>query len=204
MLQRGLNRSNALAGLSFRSQVILKDTRMRSERSVSLVRSDRKIMGVAAQAVHDRGRVFTTLGHLIDEDFLREAYRQTRHASAPGIDGVTAQASAEHLDENRRDLYDRLRRGCSQAAPVERVGIEKEGRGQRPIGKPAVEDKLLQLAVARLLEALDAQDLRRGRAGYRVQVGALEAVETLSIKLHFGRYAWVVEADIQKFFDYAS
>jgi retron-type reverse transcriptase len=121
-----------------------------------------KLQRIAAQATHDHGRVFTTLAHLIDEDFLREAYRHTRKASAPGIDGVTAQMYAEHLDENLRDLYERLRSGRYQAAPVERVWIEKEDGGQRPIGKPTFEDKIVQRAVAMRLEAIDEQDFYDG------------------------------------------
>ena len=107
-----------------------------------------KLQRIAAQAAHDPNRVFTTLAHLIDADFLREAYRQTSKASAPGIDGVTAQEYAEHLDENLRDLHERLRSGRYQAPPVERVWLEKDDGGQRPLGKPAFEDKLVQRAVA--------------------------------------------------------
>jgi Retron-type reverse transcriptase len=109
-----------------------------------------KLQRIAAQAAHDPDWVFTTLAHLIDEDFLREAYRHTRKSSAPGIDGVTAQTYAEHLDENLRDLPERLRSGRYQAAPVERVWIEKDDGGQRPIGTPAFEDKIVQRAVAML------------------------------------------------------
>ena len=113
---------------------------------------------IAAQAARDPARVFTTLAHLIDEDVLREAYRHTRKSSASGIDGVTAEAYAEHLDENLRDLHARLRSGRYQAAPVERVWIEQEDGSQRPIGKPAFEEKIVQRAVAMLLEAIDEQD----------------------------------------------
>jgi RNA-directed DNA polymerase len=80
---------------------------------------------------------------------------------------VTAQAAAEHLDETRRDLYERRRSGRCQAAPVERVWIEKEGGGQRPIGKPTCEDKIIQRAVARLLEAMYEQDFDECASGVR-------------------------------------
>ena len=69
---------------------------------------------------------------------------------------------AEHLDENLRDLHARLRSGRYQAAPVERVWIEKDDGGQRPIGKPAFEDKIVQRAVAMLLEAVYEQDFYDG------------------------------------------
>ena len=126
-----------------------------------------RLQRIAAQAARDSARVFTTLAHLIDEDFLREAYRHTSKASAPGIDGVPAEAYAEHLDENLRDLYERLRSGRYQAAPVERVWIEKEDGSQRPIGKPAFEDKIVQRAVAMLLEAIYEQDVLDCSYGFR-------------------------------------
>jgi RNA-directed DNA polymerase len=93
---------------------------------------------------------------------LREAYRPTSKASAAGIDGVRAQAYAEHRDAHRRDLHERLRRGHSQAPPVARVWLGKADGGQRPIGTPTFEDKLVQRAVAMLVEAIDEQDLYDG------------------------------------------
>ena len=121
-----------------------------------------QLQRLAAQAAHDPDRVLTTLAHLIDTDFLREAYQQTSKSSAAGIDGVTAQQDAEPLDEHVRDLHERLRSGRSQAAPVARVWMEKDDGGQRPIGKPTLEDKMVQSAVARLLEAIDEQDCYDG------------------------------------------
>src|SRR5918994_2276875 len=135
-----------------------------------------KLQRLAEQAARDPARVFTTLAHLIDEDFLREAYRHTRKSSAPGIDGVTAEAYAEHLDENLRDLHERLRSGRYQAAPVERVWIEKEDGSQRPIGKPAFEDKMVQRAVAMLLEAIDEQDFHDCSYGFRPGRSAHDAL----------------------------
>jgi retron-type reverse transcriptase len=114
---------------------------------------------LAAQAARDPERVCTPLAHLIDADCLREADRHTSKSRAPGIDGVTATRYAAHREENLRDVHERLRSGRYQAAPGERVWIEKEEGGQRPIGKPAFEDKSVQRAVARLLEAIDAPDV---------------------------------------------
>ena len=115
---------------------------------------------LAGQAARDPQRVCTTLAHRIDEDLRHEAYRRTRKSSAPGSEGVTAQSSAEPLDENRHDWHARLRSGRDQAAPVERVWSEQDEGGQRPIGKPALEDTIVQRAVAMLREASYEQDFR--------------------------------------------
>ena len=115
---------------------------------------------MAAQAAHEADRVLTTLAHLIDEDFLREAYRHTHKSSAAGIDGVTAKPYAAPLDDNLRDLHGRRRRGCDQAPPGERVWLEKEDGGQRPIGKPTFEDTMVQRAVAMRWEAIYEQDFQ--------------------------------------------
>jgi retron-type reverse transcriptase len=80
---------------------------------------------------------------------------------------VTAEAYADHLDEHLRDLHERLHSGRYQATPVERVWSEKEDGSQRPIGKPAFEDKIVQRAVAMLLEAIYEQDFLDGSYGLR-------------------------------------
>jgi RNA-directed DNA polymerase len=103
--------------------------------------------------------VFTTLAPLSEEDFLHEADRPTSTSSAPGIAGVTAQPYAEHLDQPRRDFHERLRGGRSQAAPVERVGIEQAAGGQRPLGTLAFEAKSVQRAGGRRLDAIYEQEL---------------------------------------------
>jgi RNA-directed DNA polymerase len=148
--------------------------------------------------------VFTTLAHLIDEDFLREAYRHTSKSSAAGIDGVTAQMYAEHLEENLRDLHERLRSGVYQAAPVERVWIEKDDGGRRPIGKPTFEDKMVQRAVAMLLEAIYEQDFSDCSYGFRHGRSPHEALHELRQRCMREGMGWIVDADVSGYFDYAS
>ncbi len=160
-----------------------------------------KLQRIAAQAARDPHRVFTTLAHLIDEDFLREAYRHTSKSSAAGIDGVTAQSYAEHLDENLRDLQERLRSGRYQAAPVERVWIEKDDGGQRPIGKPTFEDKIVQRAVAMLLEAIYEQDFYDGSYGFRQGRSPHEALHKLRQQCMTEGMGWIVDADVSGYFD---
>ena len=117
-----------------------------------------------------------------------ECWRDIRKDAAYGVDQVSAQAYEQHLDENISDLVERLKRKRYRAKLVRRHYIPK-GDGQlRPLGIPAVEDKLLQLAVTRLLAAIYEQDFLRCSYGYRPHVGALDAVDKLTIKLQFGRY----------------
>ena len=85
-----------------------------------------KLQRIAQQAANYPEMVFNNLYHLIDKDFLYEAYRQTRKNAAPGEDKVTAKQYAEHLEENLLELHERLRSNRYVAPPVERVWIDKE------------------------------------------------------------------------------
>src|SRR5436309_14788081 len=87
---------------------------------------------------------------------------------------------------NIRDLVERLKRKTYRARLVRRHWIPKPDGRQRPLGIPMVEDKLLQLAVTRILEAIDEQDFLRCSYGYRPNTGALDAVDKLTVKLQFG------------------
>jgi RNA-directed DNA polymerase len=159
------------------------------------------LQGIAKKAARQKGSRFRNLYGMLDEDFLKQCWCDIRKDAASGVDQVSAQAYEPPLDENIHRLVECLKQKRYRAKLVRRHDIPKGDGTQRPLGIPAVEDKLLQLAVARLLEAIYEQDCRRCRDGYRPQVGALDAVDTWTIKLQFGRYAWVVEADIKKFFD---
>ena len=159
------------------------------------------LQGIAQKAARQQGYRFRNLYGMLDEDFLKQCWCDIRKDAASGVDQVSAQEYEQHLDANIHDLVERLKQKRYRAKLVRRHYIPKGDGTQRPLGIPAGEDKLLQLAVARLLEAIYEQDFLRCSYGYRPKVGALEAVDTLTIKLQFGRYAWVVEADIKKFFD---
>src|SRR5262249_14824730 len=124
-----------------------------------------------------------------------------RQDAAAGVDQVSAQAYEQHLDANIHQRVERLKQKRYRATLVRRHDIPQGDGTPRPLGIPAVEAKLLQRAVARLLEASYAQDFRRCRDGDRPKVGARAAVDTLTIKLQCGRDAGVVEAAIKQCFD---
>ena len=159
------------------------------------------LQGIAKKAQEHPKHRFGNRYELLNEPFLKECWRDIRKEAASGVDHISAQDYERHLDENIHHLVERLKRKRYRAKLVRRQYIPK-GDGQlRPLGIPAVEDKRLQLAVRRILQAIYEQDFLRCSYGYRPQVGALDAVDRRTIKLQFGRYNFVVEADIKGFFD---
>ena len=146
-------------------------------------------------------RAFMSLHHAIDVEWLREAYRRTRKDAAVGVDGQSAKDYARDLEKNLESLLVRFRTGSYRAPPVRRVHIPKGDGRTRPIGVPTFEDKILQRAVAMLLEAIYEQDFHPGSYGFRPGRSAHDALEAVWKGVMSYGGAWVVEVDIQRFFD---
>ena len=145
---------------------------------------------------------FRTLAHHIDVKLLHEAYRRTRKDGAPGIDGQTAAEYGANLEENLQSLVDRLKSGVYRAPPVRRVYIPKaDGKTKRPIGVPTFEDKILQRAVTMVLEAVYEQDFLDCSYGFRPKRSAHHALEALWRGLMAMGGGWIIDLDIQSFFD---
>ncbi|MBC8493042.1 MAG: group II intron reverse transcriptase/maturase [Chloroflexi bacterium] len=159
------------------------------------------LQGIAKKAKEQKEHRFQDLYRLLNEEFLFESWRYIHKDAAYGVDEISAEEYEQNLEENIRDLVRRLKRGSYRAKLVRRKYIPKGEGKMRPLGIPAIEDKLLQVAVKRILEAIYEQDFLRCSYGYRPKVGALDAVDKLTVKLQFGRYNFVVEADIKSFFD---
>ena len=159
---------------------------------------------IATQAKRYPERVCDNGLHLIDRACLLDASRLTRKNSAPGVDKVTAKQYAENLDDNLRDLHERLRDNRYVAPPVERVWLEKEGGKKRPIGKPCCEDKSVQRAVVMILEAIFDQDVQECSHGFRKGHSPHQALHALREQCRKLNINWIVDADVSGFFDYAS
>ena len=161
-----------------------------------------KLQKIAKLAKDKRGVALTTLAHHIDIDWLKEAYKRTRKDGAPGIDGQTGTAYAEHLEERLQSLLNRAKLGeLYRAPPVRRVEIPKGNGGVRPLGIPTFEDKVLQRAVLMVLDAVYEQDFLDCSYGFRPGRGqhdAQEAIRQHAMKMGGG---WVLEADIKSYFD---
>lgn len=161
-----------------------------------------RLQRIAELARRAPDMVITTLAHHIDVDFLLEAFRRTRKDAATGVDGQTADDYAKNLEENLRSLLDRFKSGTYRAPSVRRVHIPKgDGTKTRPIGVPTFEDKVLQRAVAMVVNAVYEQDFRKCSFGFRPGRSAHQALDVLwkgLMEMHGG---WVLEVDIQVFFD---
>lgn len=161
-----------------------------------------KLQRIAELARRSPSTALTTLAHHIDVDFLREAYRRTRKDGAPGVDRQTAEEYAQNLEANLQALLDRFKSGTYRAPPVKRVHIPKgDGSKTRPIGIPTFEDKVLQRAVAMVLEAIYEQEFLDCSYGFRPNRSAHQALDALWRTLTEMKGGWVLEVDIKGFFD---
>jgi len=145
--------------------------------------------------------VFTTLAHHMDEAFLTEALHQLRKDAAAGIDEVTVAEYSQNLKENIADLHQRLVNRKYRAQPARRVWIPKSDGSQRPLAILVLEDKIVQRAVAMLLEAVYEPHFHAFSHGFRREHsahGALSSLRDQCLKLGIN---WIIDADIAKFFD---
>ena len=146
--------------------------------------------------------VFTSLAHLIDLEWLFEAYRRTCKYGAAGVDGQSAADYEANLSVNLQSLLERVRSGTYRAPPVRRVRIPKgSGSETRPIGIPTFEDKLLQRAVLMLLEPIYEQDFRDCSYGFRPGRSTHQAIAATWKQTMDLRGGFVLEVDLRKFFD---
>ncbi len=159
------------------------------------------LRGIANRAKSHKGHRFRNLYGLLNEENLHWCWRYLRKDAAPGVDRVDYQAYQDNLDANIHDLVERLKRKRYRAKLVRRRYIPKLNGKMRPLGIPATEDKLVQVAVAKILEAIYEADFLDCSYGYRPHRSPQEAAKHLNESLHYGRYCWVVDADISGFFD---
>jgi RNA-directed DNA polymerase len=150
----------------------------------------------------DKEMRFTALlHHIYNLDTLREAYYRLKREAAPGVDGQTWATYGEALEDNLRDLSERLQRGAYRARPVRRVYIPKADGRQRPLGVPVLEDKLVQRATVEVLNAIYETDFLGFSYGFRPGRSQHNALDALYTGLLTKKVNWVLDADIRGFFD---
>jgi group II intron reverse transcriptase/maturase len=160
-----------------------------------------RLLKVVERAQREPEGRFHSLAHLIDVPALRRAYGRIRKDGAVGVDGVTKEEFGRDLEANLRDLHERLRSKRYRHQPIRRVHIPKGQGKTRPIGISAFEDKMVQDAVREVLEAIYEQDFLDCSFGFRPKRGAHDAIRALNRMADRGEVNWILEADIQSFFD---
>ena len=161
-----------------------------------------KLQRIAEKANSEPNFQFTSLFHLMNEELLLGCFEQLRTNAASGIDGVTKAQYAEQLPENLHQLVDRLHRMAYIPQPVMRVYIPKPGSDKmRPLGIPALEDKLVQAGLGKILQAIYEQDFIDDSYGFRPGRSCHDALRALSQTVENQPVNYIVEADIRGFFD---
>lgn len=158
------------------------------------------LWGIARKAKQQRNYKFGNLYGLLNKDALYLAWKEINRKAATGVDGETATEFERNLDANLDALVDELKSKRYKAKLVKRVNIPKGNGKIRPLGLTALRDKIVQKAVANILEAIYEQDFLEFSHGYRPKNGAQKAVKEMSKEL-MGKYNYVVEADIRSYFD---
>jgi group II intron reverse transcriptase/maturase len=162
----------------------------------------RTLLELREKAQREPKHRFRSLYREINLPMLYESFRNLKRAAAPGVDGVSVADYEKDLDDNLRQLLERLVGKTYRAQHVRRKYIPKGGGKTRPLGIPALEDKIVQQAASELLQAIYEADFLDVSKGYRPGRGPRDASQELREKLFCERVHWVVEADIKGFFDH--
>ncbi len=159
------------------------------------------LAGVRKAAREHKEMKFTALLHHVTIDLLRSSFGSLKRKAAPGVDGMTWQEYEAELEGRLADLHSRVHRGSYRALPSRRVYIEKGDGRKRPLGIAALEDKIVQHAVVTILNNIYEEDFLGFSYGFRPGRSQHKALDALSYALVKRKVNYVLDADIQGFFD---
>jgi RNA-directed DNA polymerase len=186
--KRDLAEENLVQQNSFRTQ-------HRAELQIALDR-------IRQKAAEDKEMQFTSLWHHVyNVDRLREAYYSLKRKASAGVDGVTWAEYGKDLETNLKDLSERLARGAYRAKAVRRVFINKSDGGQRPIGVPVVEDKIVQKSTVWVMNSIYEADFLGFSYGSRPSRSAHNALDAVTVGISRKKVNWVLDADVSGFYD---
>ena len=163
-----------------------------------------KLALISERAQREPKCQFTSLAHLLDAQFLEYCYYQLGRDRASGMDGVTWLEYGENLEENLKDLVARLKAKRYKPQPARRVYIPKDEHSKRPLGLPALEDKIVQKGIALILEAIYEADFLDCSYGFRPGRNCHQAVDAVDKTIMRNPINHVIDADIKGFFDNVS
>ena len=189
----------AMEGRELAARNSLKQNRHRTQGRIGLHNALERVRQATRK---DRRRKLTALYHHVYEvSRLHKAYLETRRDAAAGVDEVTWKEYGQELERNLDDLSGRLRRGAYRAKPVRRVLIPKANGRQRPLGIPALEDKIVQRAAVEVLNTIYEPEFLGFSYGFRPKRNQHQALDALTVGIKTRRVNWVLDADIRSFFD---
>ena len=163
-----------------------------------------KLALIAERARREPRCQFTSLAHLLNERFLAACYQRLGRDRACGVDGVTWKEYGEHLEENLRDLVARMKAKRYWPLPAKRVYIPKDEHSQRPLGLPALEDKIVQKGIAEILSAIYEADFLDCSYGFRPGRGCHQAINAVDKTIMREPINYVIDTDIKAYFDSVS
>src|SRR5215204_4950258 len=170
----------------------------RAQSRVSVEQALGRIRKVARERKKEK---FTALFHHISIDLLEQAFYELKEDAAPGVDRLTWKDFEAELERRLEDLHGRVHRGAYRALPSRRVYIPKPDGRQRPLAVAALEDKIVQRAVAALLSAIYEEDFLGFSYGFRPGRGTHDAMDALCVGIHSKKVSFILDADIRSFFD---
>jgi len=161
-----------------------------------------KLTRIAELAKSNQDMVFTSLAHLLSEENLKQCHHELPSGKATGVNGVTKEAYGNERDKNIQGLVKRLKKKAYRPVPVKRTFINKPGtKKKRPLGIPDHEDKIVQRALAKILNAIYEQDFLDCSFGFRPNRSCHDALKILNVYVEKRNTNYVVDADIKGFFD---
>lgn len=179
-----------------------KSSRQNTRRTQRWESVQSKLEAIRKAAKADKKMRFTALlHHIYNIEILWEAYLGINRGAAAGVDEETWEHYGEDLEENLKDLSERLKRGAYRAKPVKRVYIAKPDGRQRPLGIPALEDKIVQKAAVLVLNTIYETDFLGFSYGFRPGRNPHNALDALYVGLQTRKVSWVLDADVRGFFD---
>lgn len=161
-----------------------------------------KLARISQLSSENPNMVFTSIGHLIDKEMLKDCHRKMDGDRAVGIDGVTKEEYGRNLEENLEKLVERLKKKSYKPQPARRVEIPKEKGKTRPLSIYCYEDKLVQEALRRILEAVFEPHFYDEMMGFRPKRGCHQAIRKLNVMLEMRPTNYVLDADIKSFFNH--
>ncbi len=168
-------------------------------RTQSRVTPPANLARVSEAARRNKSTRFTALLHHIDAAALERAFRRLKRNAAPGVDSETVASYEENLAQNLKRLHARIHSGRYRPLPVKRVYIPKSDGGQRPLGLPALEDKIVQSAIAEVMSAIYEVDFLGFSYGFRPKRSPHQALQALHMTFMTQYVNWVLDADIRSF-----